>query len=716
MATPSVFKGFKPHVTRRNTPAFRARAAIAGEHVGQALRAADKYSIYTLDAAGCIRSWNSGATHQMQYRANEVIGHPFRKFFSMEDAGAGTPDRELNRASAAGSCAGEFWLTRKDGTRFWARVVLTSVTRGPRRAASTSFIVITHDLTDLKLREERVQAALNGDEQAVICTDGRQVVTFMNAEAERTTEWTAERAIGTPIGEVLRVVDKHGGLCRFAPRRWQSHHAHGERRKISGTLLSRFGRSLQVEVTVLNTPGPAGQPDEALIVYSDRSKSARLHRELIRAETHDWLTGLPNRAAFEARLDQVLHQYVENGRAHALCTIDLHGFRMVNVSDGSLAGDTLLRQVGRVLAHELRETDVLARIGSNEFGLLLLDCRLQQAQRICARLLQEIRAMEFVWGERVYELGASFGITQFTDNSRSVSDLMCEAGVAQASAKAAGRNQILTYTTGSGDVAREHSALRIAANIKSAIKANRLRLYGQEIRALAASEDARPHVEILVRMIDEAGQLILPGMFIPVAERNNLMLDIDRWVIGSVIRDLGPLVADIPHVVLSINLSANSLNDPSFLWYMQDLLDESVLPPDRLCFEVTETALITNVAQAASLIERVRACGCSVMLDDFGTGVSSFQYLRQFPVDYIKIDGHFVKDIVSNSIDRAIVESIHEISGKLGARTIAEFVESSAIIGVLDEIGIDYAQGYAIGRPMPVADLLETMRVAVEAR
>ncbi|MFX1737181.1 EAL domain-containing protein [Paraburkholderia sp. A1RI_3L] len=702
------FSGFRLYSGRRKTPDHAAWRAVARRSVREAMRSVEEYSIYELDARGRIATWNSGAESQMGYRASEVMGRHFGQLFCAEEGRVSEAERSLSSAAAEGRFSGELWLRRKDGTQFWARMVVTRLSHSVRRAAG--YLVITHDLTDLRRREETVRFTLDSDEQAVIRTDAHQCVTFMNTAAERTTDWSSERAIGKPLKEVLRIVDRHGRPCNFDPRQWSSRGAAAERREFNSMLVSRHGKSYDVDVSVFAMPDTTGRHGEALVVYSDRTKHRRFHRELVRAEMHDRLTGLPNRAAFEARLDQALHQHVDHGRVHTLCMIDLHGFGMINEADGSLAGDTLLRQVSRLLVHELRDTDQLARLGADEFGVLLYDCRLHQAQKICARLLQEIRALEFAWGDHVYDLGASFGLTEFADRTRSVSDLMSEAGIARSSAKAAGRNLIFTYTPGVGDAARQHSALRIASSIKSAVKANRFRLYGQEIRALPASGDARPHVEVLVRMVDEAGQLVMPGAFIPAAERNNLMVDIDQWVIGAVIRDIGPTVADLPNVMLSINLSANSLSDPSMVSFMQDLLDGSALPPERLCFEVTETAFVTNLKQAMELIEFLRSRGCSVMLDDFGAGVSSFGYLKQFPVDYIKIDGHFVRDIVNSNVDRAIVESIHEISGKLGARTIAEFVESPAILGVLNEIGIDYAQGYAIGRPMPFADLLQTLR------
>lgn len=313
----------------------------------------------------------------------------------------------------------------------------------------------------------------------------------------------------------------------------------------------------------------------------------------------------------------------------------------------------------------------------------------------------------FPWNGRVYDVGASIGIAAIDSDVPPVSELMSRADVACYAAKAAGRNRVSVYRRDESDARRHHRELEVAAGIHSALEANRFRLYAQEIRSLHPGADDARHVEILVRMVDEQGLLIMPGAFIPAAERYDLMGHIDRWVIRNVLHQYGERLARVTGLSVSINLSANSLGEPFLLPFLHAALDDSVLPANRIRLEITETALINNMTAASRVVAEMRSAGCTVALDDFGSGLSSFAYLKQFPVDYLKIDGSFIRNLSSNAVDREIVSSINDIGHRLGVRTVAEWVEDESTLHTLRAIGVDYAQGYAIGKPMPLEAFLD---------
>jgi EAL domain-containing protein (putative c-di-GMP-specific phosphodiesterase class I) len=360
----------------------------------------------------------------------------------------------------------------------------------------------------------------------------------------------------------------------------------------------------------------------------------------------------------------------------------------------------------------VRPDDVLARLGGDEFALLLKDCTIDQAEQVCQGVIDAIRGRRFPWEGRVYDVGASIGIAAIDLDVPPVSELMSRADVACYAAKAAGRSRVSVYRRDESDARRHHRELEVAAGIHSALEANRFRLFAQEIRALqpAANESANEsanegggahrHIEILVRMVDEHGELIMPGAFIPAAERYDLMGHVDRWVIRNVLRGYGERLCAVPGLSVSINLSANSLGEPFLLPFLHAELEASALAASRIRLEITETALINNMAAANRLVAEMRRAGCTVSLDDFGSGLSSFAYLKQFPVDFLKIDGSFIRQLADNAVDREIVSSINDIGHRLGVRTVAEWVEDERTLDALRAIGVDYAQGYVIGRPV----------------
>ncbi len=599
-----------------------------------------------------------------------------------------------------------------------------------------------HRLTEALFEEkERLHITLRSIGDAVICTDAALRITFINPIAEQLTGWTMAEADGRPLATVFHVVDETTGQPIACPVAKCLQTLRPVYLEDGAVLISRHGERHDVQDSAAPVLTPRGDVIGAVLVFQDITTARALQRKLAHSAMHDALTGLPNRIWFEQRLREACESAREFEQQHALCFIDLDRFKIVNDTAGHAAGDVLLRELGHVIRSQVRPGDLLARLGGDEFALLLRNCSVDQGERVCLKVIDAIRARRFPWEGRVYDVGASVGITAIDREAPPLGELMSRADVACYAAKAAGRNRVSVYRRDESDARRHHRELQVAAGIHSALEANRFRLFAQEIRALAPEAGGTPpasttasssasasasmpasasasasvspaasspptHIEILVRMVDEHGSLVMPGAFIPAAERYDLMGHVDRWVIQHVLRDFGARLLAVPGLSVSINLSANSLGEPFLLPFLHAELSNSVLPASRIRLEITETALINNMAAANRLVADMRKAGCTMALDDFGAGLSSFAYLKQFPVDYLKIDGSFIRHLAASAVDREIVSSINDIGHRLGIRTVAESVEDEATLDVLREIGVDYAQGYAIGRPMPLEDYL----------
>ena len=432
----------------------------------------------------------------------------------------------------------------------------------------------------------------------------------------------------------------------------------------------------------------------------DITEARALSQQLRFQAAHDALTGLVNRREFENRLERALKS-AEGGRSeYAVCYLDLDQFKIINDSCGHVAGDELLRRLGRVLAQQVRSQDTLARLGGDEFGVLLEDCSMHVAERVANALRRTIEDFRFAWQKQVFGIGVSIGVVPIQGLGQTVSSILSAADAACYAAKDRGRNRIHIYHEGDVELARRHGEMRWVTRIQTALEENRFELARQPIVPLSASAREDTHYELLLRMRDEDGNIVLPDAFLPAAERYNLSVKLDRWVVREAFRLLTRNPGHLENLFLcSINLSGVSLADEDFLIFVTTELASTGLPPSKVCFEITETAAIANLAGAMRFIEVLRRIGCRFALDDFGSGLSSFAYLKSLPVDFLKIDGVFVKDIVEDPIDRELVRAINEIGHVMGKRTIAEFVESKEILAALGEIGVDYAQGFELGKP-----------------
>jgi diguanylate cyclase (GGDEF)-like protein len=441
--------------------------------------------------------------------------------------------------------------------------------------------------------------------------------------------------------------------------------------------------------------------------------SRRAERFMMHLAYHDSLTALPNREYFHKRLSEVLADPVFRGGEHAVMYIDLDQFKIVNDTCGHSAGDQLLRQLAHLLQTTLRKEDLLARLGGDEFGVLLLDRDPEEARQVAEKLRETVAGFRFFWDSRIFTVGASIGVVPIGGDSILLATVLSAADAACYAAKDSGRNQVQVYRPENAEVRQRQTEMSWVNRITRALDERRFRLRYQPIVALSSHDGPLEHCEMLVTMVDETGLSIGPDAFIPAAERYNLMPRIDRWVIDSALRFIGNLSEGTHRLrTCCINLSGSSLTDEHLLQYIQGKLVEYGVSPRLLCFEITETATIANMNRALRLISELRARGCRFALDDFGTGLSSFAYLKHLPVDFLKIDGTFVKDIVRDPVNRAIVKATNEIGHALGIKTIAECVEDVETLQALRELGVDYGQGFGIARPKPLDNLQTVLQQA----
>ncbi len=420
----------------------------------------------------------------------------------------------------------------------------------------------------------------------------------------------------------------------------------------------------------------------------------------------DALTGLANRGQFERQLKHLVERVQPDGAEHVLCYLDIDQFKVVNETCGHIGGDEFLRIVAELIQGKIHDTDLVARLGGDEFGIVLKDCSLTKAVEITNKLLASIKEHKFVWEEKRFHMGASIGVVMINENNCDLRTVLSCADSACYAAKEAGRNRIQIFQQEDEVLARRHGEIQWVTRINNAVEEDLFQVLYQPVVPIVPKKDVKLGCELLLRMIDDKGESIPPGAFMPAAERYGLMPALDRWVIHSVFGWLDSNPDALKHFdVFFVNISSQSLGDENFLGYVQEQLTQVYFPPKQICFEVTETAALTEVSRVMKFAGQIREMGFRIALDHFGSGVSSFRYLKTLPVDYLKIDGSFVKDMINNPIDRAIVRSVLDVGKAMGVETIAEHVESHDTLIALQEIGVDFAQGYGILPPRRLSEL-----------
>lgn len=562
----------------------------------------------------------------------------------------------------------------------------------------------------LYAEKERLQVTLHAISDAVIATNASGELLYINPAAEMLTGWTLAAAIGQPYELAFRLSET--GLDAPARGLVARAMALGEPQRYPQLGLDRNdGGSVVVEAAVSPIRDADGEVQGAVLVFRDVTEQRRLSREIAYQASHDELTGLGNRRAFEQALARVFADAGQQPagqppQGHVVCYLDLDDFKVVNDTCGHAAGDQLLREIAALFAGRLGEADHLCRIGGDEFGILLVDHSVAGALLVADRLQQDLAAYRFAWHERSFKVGVSIGMVALDAGSESVGALLQAADSACYVAKDAGRNRIHVYAIDDPALAQRYGIMEWVSRIEHALRDDRFVLFAQPIVRTDGHATAGLRCEILLRMLDDDGALVSPAIFIPAAERYHLASRVDRWVVAHALQWVGQHQDRIEQC--SINLSGQSLGDPTFMAFVVDSLADSAVRGDTLCFEITETAAISNLQTAHHFIHTLQAHGCRFSLDDFGSGMSSFAYLRNLPVDVLKIDGQFVRDIARDPVSLAMVKSIHDIGCLMGKQTVAEFVESQAILELLREIGVHYSQGYALGYPMPLDQVLGT--------
>jgi diguanylate cyclase (GGDEF)-like protein/PAS domain S-box-containing protein len=562
--------------------------------------------------------------------------------------------------------------------------------------------------------KELAEVTLHSIVDGVITTDAGGRIEYMNPVAEHYLGWTTAQARGMRLSEVYRVIDERSGQPVETLAGTDAPAAPEEAMAVR--LVDRNGRETPVRYSHAPIRGANGAVYGTIVVFHDVSQIRAMSQQLMWQASHDALTGLVNRREFERRLAELIETAREKKREHALLYMDLDHFKTVNDTCGHSAGDELLRQLTATMQARMRGSDTLARLGGDEFGALLESCPMDQALRIANATREAVREFRFVWEDKTFSVGVSMGLVPITAESRDAGRVLAAADASCYDAKSKGRDRVQVYQPKEGDYGERHVELQIVSQINRAFELGQFHLYRQRIVPLDPAARRSPNHEVLVRMTDRNGNLVSATGFMPAAERYNLLTSIERWVVSSLVEYLhrqwtsGAIPRDLhargEHGFHSVNISGVSINDASFPDFLRNLFTRYALPPGLVCFEITETTAIANLAKAAELMRELKGLGCRFALDDFGTGMSSFAYLKHLPVDYLKIAGVFVKDMVSDPMDNAIVEAVNRIGHLLGMLTVAESVEDAATLAKVTALGIDYAQGYCIAEPEPF--LMET--------
>ena len=576
----------------------------------------------------------------------------------------------------------------------------------------TVFSLILQDITEtliaenkLEQEKQRNRITLKLLKDGVIATDMKCQVESMNPVAEGLTGWPSYEAKGNHIDSILKLIggntrERITNLCKSCLDTGKSIES-----RSNLVLLDRFNNEHPIELSITPSSSLNIETGGLVLIFKDASETNRLTQEISHQASHDALTGLLNRREFELRLDGAISSAATHDVEHVLCYLDLNQFKIINAQAGHTAGDIVLKQAAEHMKKHMRSIDVFARLGGDEFALLLINTTADQAKVLAQNLINTIRNSTFKWRDQHFEIGISIGLITIDKHSQDPAHMLTRAELACFTAKDHGRNKLHIHRKEDDELTRRHTEMMRAAGVTGALQEDRFRIYCQPIVALSPKKAESLHYELLIRLTDPQGDLIMPASFIPAAERYGLMTSLDRWMISTAFNSYDDTFGSESGVQIAINLSGNSLNDDSLLDFVKGEFTKTEVDPTNVCFEITETAAISNLDQVSQLILELKRIGCRFALDDFGSGLSSFTYLKNLPVDYLKIDGSFVHDMIDDNIDHAMVEVINQLGHIMGIGTIAECAESEEVVEMLRELGVDYAQGFAMGPPVPIEGL-----------
>ncbi len=554
---------------------------------------------------------------------------------------------------------------------------------------------------------ERLSVTLASIGDGVVTITPDDSVEFMNPAAERLTGLPRAKVEGRPIADVLHLFDRDSGTKHplygvAAPTEDRTG------RTTDGALLRPDGELVDIQQTTANITDASGQSYGSVVVLRDVSEARALAVRLAHEATHDALTGLVNRREFESRLEQALSRARVDDASYTLCYIDLDRFKAVNDTCGHAAGDSLLCELSARVRALLRKGDTFARLGGDEFGLLLEQCPIEKGMEIAEAIRHAIDDYRLVYDDQVLSVGASVGVVEITAEARDLETLLSIADAACYMAKEHGRDCVQVYRSSDQEIVERQGETRWARILRSALDSQAFELHAQMIAGVSPNCRQMQHYEVLIRLYDSDGSLVLPGAFMSAAERYGLLPAIDRYVIENTLSWLGENSDRIGNGRLSINVAGASISDPDFLTFVTETFLSTGASYDAVIFEITESVAVSSLHAATALMDALSSLGCEFALDDFGRGFSSLGSLKELPVDYLKIDGAFVRDILEDENDAALVHAINDIGHTLGKKTVAEFVENDAIKERLSALGIDFVQGFAIAKPMPLSQLFPT--------
>ena len=560
--------------------------------------------------------------------------------------------------------------------------------------------------------KDKVVATLRSIVDAVLTTNERGEVQYVNEAASRFLNCTGKEAIGKDIEKVLNLYEEESTRRIGNPILSCLTGQNNKNQKINADIVTKTGAKFTVQVMVTPLISQSGNIYGAVLVMNDVTNLRTMARRLRYQASHDPLTNLINRSEFERKVRKSILNAKTRNLISSVIYVDLDRFKMINDFYGHAAGDELLIQFSDLVKGNLRETDILARLGGDEFALLLEDCPLKQAEEKAQEILKSIQEFKFIWEQKSFNVEASMGVTEINNKCFDLSYILSSADSACYLAKESGRNCVRIFREGDIDINRRRGQERWLQRFDKALNEGKLLVTAQSIINIKANKNInidKDGFEILIRMQDDSGRLVPPNAFLPAVERYNRAPKLDRWICNTVLR----LLSEYPNVLAqinkcSINLSGQSLVSDGFLPFIVAKLKEYKIKPGKICFEITETAAIANLKQATTFVQELKNLGCYFALDDFGAGLSSFAYLKTLPVDYLKIDGMFVKDIHNDDVSRAMVKAINDMGHVLGKQTIAEYVENEEILKILKVIGVDFAQGFHAGRPTPIVEFFES--------
>ncbi|WP_322067160.1 EAL domain-containing protein [Burkholderia ubonensis] len=668
--------------------------------------------LHSIDQQGRLIHVSNIWLATLGYERGEVIGRQWTSFLTPESR-IYASDIVIPALFRNGHCESiEYQVVRKSGSVI--DVLLSAVAQSDECGTAMYSLSVMVDVTERKrvqselaAQYERLRVTLHSIGDAVITTDALGRIEFMNPAAEQLTGWTSKEARGEPSAKVFHILDALHRQRAENPVETCLTESRLVAEVGDTVLINRNGHDYHVENSAAPIKDATGATLGVVLVFRDVSEQYRISREMTYRATHDKLTNLLNRDEFDRRLQLTLESVLNAQVEHALMFIDLDQFKLVNDAAGHAAGDRLLKQVAEMIQKLIRKHDTFARLGGDEFGLILEHCSIDAAISIAQKICQNIDAFRFQHGTKRFHVGASIGLVPVDQRWTNTANILQAADSACHAAKVAGRNRVHTYFSDDQKIVAHREDMQWVRRIEQALDEGQFVLHWQQIRPLRDHEN-EIHGEVLIRLRDNDGTLIPPSAFLPSAERFHMISRIDRWVVRNVFEWMAKNRDALAHICsIAINLSGHSIGDRDFHRYVLGLISEITFDHHKLCFEITETAAITNLGDATLFLESMKSCGIRFALDDFGSGVSSFGYLKALPVDYLKIDGQFIRNLTDDPVNQATVRCIHEIANATGKRTVAEFVETECVEQLLREIGIDYAQGFLGHRPAELDEILD---------